>query len=134
VTPDGRVVVADTYNDRIRVIESDGTVRTLAGSERPGANDGVADGASFATPTGIALDARGILYVADTGNGVVGTVDLDGRVSTPPWAHGDGFYHRSASRRRRRRALRGRRRRAHRRHSSRRHQSELGSRCRVPRW
>jgi sugar lactone lactonase YvrE len=92
VTPDGRVVVADTYNDRIRVIESDGTVRTLAGSERPGANDGVADGASFDTPTGIALDARGIVYVADTGNGVVRTVDLVGRVSTPPWAHGDGFF------------------------------------------
>src|SRR5436190_1916853 len=91
VAPDGRVVVADTYNDRLRVIETNGMVRTLAGSGRPGASDGLSDGASFDTPTGIALDASGILYVADTGHGIVRTVDLDGRASTPPWAHGDGF-------------------------------------------
>ena len=91
VASDGRVVVADTYNDRIRVIETNGIVRTLAGSGRPGSSDGVADGASFDTPTGLALDARGIVYVADTGNGVVRTVDLEGRASTPVWAHGDGF-------------------------------------------
>src|SRR5689334_19732901 len=50
VAPDGRVVVADTYNDRIRVIEADGTVRTLAGSAEPGALDGDGDAASFDTP------------------------------------------------------------------------------------
>jgi len=92
VAPDGRVVVADTYNDRLRLIETDGTVTTLAGSERPGASDGVADAASFDTPTGLAVDAHGIVYVADTGNGVVRTVDLAGRVTTPVWAHGDGFF------------------------------------------
>lgn len=91
--PDGRVIVTDTYNDRIRVIEADGTVRTLAGSGRPGADDGVADEASFDTPTGLAVDARGMLYVADTGNGIVRVVDRDGRVTTPPWAHGAGFFH-----------------------------------------
>jgi sugar lactone lactonase YvrE len=89
--PDGRIVVADTYNDRIRVIDAAGTVTTLAGSGQPGADDGVAESASFDTPTGIAIDARGIVYVADTGNGVVRTVDGDGRVTTPAWAHGDGF-------------------------------------------
>jgi sugar lactone lactonase YvrE len=93
VAADGRVLVADTYNDRIRVIETNGIVRTLAGSGRPGASDGVADGASFDTPTGLAIDARGVVYVADTGNGVVRTVDMEGRTATPAWAHGDGFYH-----------------------------------------
>jgi sugar lactone lactonase YvrE len=92
VAADGRVVVADTYNDRIRVIETNGMVTTLAGSGRPGASDGVADGASFDTPTGLAVDAHGLVYVADTGNGVVRIVDLEGRVTTPAWAHGDGFY------------------------------------------
>jgi len=87
VAPDGRVVVADTYNDRIRVIETNGVVKTLAGSGRPGATDGVEDGASFDTPTGLAIDARGLVYVADTGNGVVRTVELDGRATTPAWAH-----------------------------------------------
>jgi sugar lactone lactonase YvrE len=90
VAPDSRIVVADTYNDRIRVIDAGGVVTTLAGSGRPGADDGVADSASFDTPTGIAVDARGMIYVADTGNGVIRTVDRDGRVTTPAWAYG-GF-------------------------------------------
>ena len=91
VAPDGRIVIADTYNDRIRVIDAGGTVTTLAGSGYPGADDGVADSASFDTPTGIAIDARGMIYVADTGNRVVRTVDQHGRVTTPVWAYGDGF-------------------------------------------
>ena len=92
VAPDGRIFVSDTYNDRIRVIGVDGIVTTLAGSGQPGADDGVAEGASFDTPTGLALDARGILYVADTGNRIVRTVDMNGRVTTPTWAQGDGFF------------------------------------------
>ena len=93
VAPDGRIIVADTYNDRIRAIDLDGSVRTLAGSGVPGADDGVADSASFDTPTGIAIDSRGIIYVADTGNGMIRIVDSNGRVTTPPWARGNGFYH-----------------------------------------
>jgi sugar lactone lactonase YvrE len=92
VARDGRVFVSDTYNDRIRVISVDGIVSTLAGSGQPGADDGVAESASFDTPTGLALDARGILYVADTGNRIVRTVDMNGRVTTPTWAQGDGFF------------------------------------------
>ncbi|MGH8082739.1 MAG: gluconolaconase, partial [Lysobacter sp.] len=56
----GRVFVADTYNDRIRVIQTDGTVSTLAGGERPGFVDGAAALARFDTPTAIALDAQGV--------------------------------------------------------------------------
>jgi len=92
VAPDGRIVVADTYNDRIRVIDRNGTVTTLAGSGQPGAGDGDAIGASFDTPTGLAFDARGMLYVADTGNNIVRIVDMNGHVTTPAWAHGDGFF------------------------------------------
>ena len=92
VAPDGRVVVADTYNDRIRVIDRGGLVSTLAGSGVPGLFDGVADAASFDTPAGIAIDSRGIIYVADTANGLVRTVDQNGQVTTPPWANGDGFF------------------------------------------
>jgi DNA-binding beta-propeller fold protein YncE len=91
VAADGRILVADTYNDRIRVIDAGGTVSTLAGSGQPGAEDGVAEGASFDTPTGIAVDARGTVYVADTGNGAVRVVDPQGQVTTPGWAQGDGF-------------------------------------------
>jgi sugar lactone lactonase YvrE len=91
VAPDGRIIVADTYNDRLRVIDARGTVSTLAGSGQPGMDDGVAVAASFDTPTGVAIDARGMVYVADTGNGLVRTVDRNGLVTTPTWAAGDGF-------------------------------------------
>lgn len=91
VAPDGRVVVSDTYNDRIRVIEKDGTLTTLAGSGRPGADDGVGDAASFDTPTGLAIDAHGTVYVADTGNARVRAVDMNGAVTTPAWSYGSGF-------------------------------------------
>lgn len=92
VARDGRIFVSDTYNDRIRVIGVDGTVTTLAGSGQPGMEDGLADSASFDTPTGLAFDSRGILYVADTGNRVIRSVDMNGGVSTPAWAHGDGLF------------------------------------------
>ena len=92
IAPSGDIVVADTYNDRIRVIDGDGMVTTLAGSGQPGSSDGVAGSASFDTPTGLAFDAQGILYVADTGNDVVRRVDANGQVTTPTWAHEAGLF------------------------------------------
>ena len=77
VGKDGRIFVADSYNDRIRVIEN-GTVRTLSGSTK-----GFADGAAaqFDTPTGLAI-WKGLLLVADTGNGRIRAVENDGSVWT----------------------------------------------------
>ena len=77
----GRVIVADTYNDRIRLIDVDGIVRIFAGS-RTGAVDGTLSEARFHTPSGVAVDASGNIHVADTGNGMVRTIDPTGRVST----------------------------------------------------
>lgn len=77
----GNVYVADTYNDRIRKIAPDGSVSTLAGS-LPGLADGPAAAALFDTPTGIALDARGNLFVADTQHGAIRKLGIDGLVST----------------------------------------------------
>ena len=77
----GVVYVADTYNDRIRKIGVDGSVSTLAGST-PGLLDGAAAGALFDTPSALALDAQGGLYVADTGNEVIRKLSADGQVST----------------------------------------------------
>ena len=65
----GRVIVADTYNDRIRAIAPDGRVTTLAGGRGPGTDDGVAAEARFDTPCGVTVDAAGNVHVADTGNG-----------------------------------------------------------------
>jgi len=86
VDPRGRVIVADTYNDRIRAIERDGTVRTLAGGD-PGFADGTGDSARFLTPCGVFVDGGGSIHVADTGNGVVRVLDPHGQVTTPPLAN-----------------------------------------------
>ena len=65
----GNVFVADTENDLIRRIGTDGVVTTVAGA--PGAAgfvDGVGSVARFNHPTSLAFDSLGNLYVADTGN------------------------------------------------------------------
>ena len=78
----GRVIVADTYNDRIRAVQTDGRVVTLAGSGVPGYVDGPAATARFDTPCGVAVDRAGNIYVADSGNGLVRLIAPSGDVST----------------------------------------------------
>ena len=82
VDKSGQVYVADTYNDRIRVIRTDGVVVTLAGGEGPGNQDGIGADARFDTPSGVAVDRHGIVWVADTRNNTVRRVDGRGLVST----------------------------------------------------
>lgn len=60
-----RLVVADTGNNRIRVIESNGDVETLAGSGESDRKDGLLLSASFTSPTAITVDRYGSVFVAD---------------------------------------------------------------------
>jgi sugar lactone lactonase YvrE len=78
----GDVYVADTYNDRIRVIRPDGQVKTLAGGPAPGFADGAGTGAAFDTPCGFAIDPGGALMIADTGNDAIRRLGTDGEVTT----------------------------------------------------
>ena len=80
VDANGRVYVADTWNDRIRVIEVDGSVRTLAGGDAPGFRNGIGGEARFDTPTALAVSPDGTLWVADTGNRALRIIDAQGRV------------------------------------------------------
>jgi sugar lactone lactonase YvrE len=82
VDASGDVYVADTYNDRIRVIRADGHVITLAGGEKPGYQDGSASVARFDTPTGLAVDALGNVWIADTRNNAIRKLTPRGEVST----------------------------------------------------
>ncbi|MBZ2207055.1 gluconolaconase [Massilia soli] len=82
VDKDGNVFVADTYNDRIRQITPGGVVTTVAGDGLPGNADGAALAARFDTPTALAVDGAGNLYVADTQNGAIRKVTRAGAVST----------------------------------------------------
>jgi len=79
VAPDGRIFVADTYNDRIRVI-ANGEVSTLAGSTR-GFADSAGVNAKFDTPCGVAVWEDKVL-VADTGNRRIRVIEPNGVVWT----------------------------------------------------
>jgi serine/threonine-protein kinase len=64
----GNVYVADYNNNAIRLITINGSVITLTGTGTPGFNDGLPDVAQFNGPTGVAVDAKGVIYVADRNN------------------------------------------------------------------
>ena len=94
--PHGTLYVSDGGDsDRIRALRPDGTVTTLAGGVE-GFQDGQAAAARFDTPSGLALDATGNLYVADTGNHAIRKVTPEGVVTTlagtgkPGWRDGPG--------------------------------------------
>ncbi len=78
----GRVWVADSYNDRIRLINAEGQVLTLAGGELPGERDGIGAEARFDTPAALLIAADGHALVADAGNNAIRRVAPDGTVTT----------------------------------------------------
>jgi sugar lactone lactonase YvrE len=83
VAPGGILYVADSSNHCIRKIDAAGAVSTLAGKPGfPGSQDGAGTDARFAYPRGIAIDASGQLYVADTHNHLIRRVSPGGEVRT----------------------------------------------------
>ena len=69
VDKSGNLYIADSHNQRIRMVSS-GTITTIAGTGIKGyAGDGAtATAASLALPSGVAVDSSGNLYIADTDN------------------------------------------------------------------
>ncbi len=78
--------IADTGNRRIRLI-SGGKITTFAGTGASGPqNDPLGDGgpataARFITPTGVAVDKAGNVYVSDIGNATVRKISPDGTIN-----------------------------------------------------
>lgn len=81
IAADGDLRVTDSYYGRVRRVTSTGVVTTIAGSF-PGDTDGPAATALFHAPTGLAYDALGVLYIADTLNHKVKRLTSAGVVST----------------------------------------------------
>jgi sugar lactone lactonase YvrE len=89
VDPLGNVFVADTGNHTIRMISSDRTVSTVAGSPgTTGVADGKGGGARFSGPRGVAVDSAGVIYVADTGSHMIRRISKAGDVTTLAGAAG----------------------------------------------
>ena len=78
------VFVADTGNNRVRMISADGTISTVAGTGEPGyaGDGGVASQAVLNSPQGLAVDAEDNLYIVDSFNNRVRKVDLQGVITT----------------------------------------------------
>jgi sugar lactone lactonase YvrE len=77
------VYVADYGNHTIRKITPGRVVRTLAGAAgSSGSTDGSGSNARFYQPQGVAVDAGGFVYVADTANGTIRKITPAGGVST----------------------------------------------------
>jgi hypothetical protein len=76
---DGVVFVADTLNHRIRRIDPDGTITTIAGTGTKGygGDGGPATEAQIANVKDLELGPDGRLYVADTDNHRIRAIDLD---------------------------------------------------------
>ena len=91
VTAAGIVYVADTDNYLIRRITPSGDVATVAGSDgETGSADGYGSAARFDGPCGVACDAAGNVYVADTNNHTIRRAVADTAppvtVAAPPLA------------------------------------------------
>jgi len=69
VTNDGKLIVADLNNRRLRLVESDGTTSTLAGNGAADLVDGSLSEAILVQPTAVSIDKSGAIYFAD-GNAI----------------------------------------------------------------
>jgi len=87
----GNLLVVDKGNDRIREISSQGRVSTVVGSgpvndkgavDFFGGDSGPATRGRLAQPSALAIDAHGVLYIADQWNNRIRKVTSDGRITT----------------------------------------------------
>jgi trimeric autotransporter adhesin len=78
----GNLFIADTGNDVIREVTADGNIRTIAGVgyKYLGGDGGPALSAGLNTPSGVAVDLAGNVYLSDTGNNEIRVVSPDGTI------------------------------------------------------
>jgi ABC-type branched-subunit amino acid transport system substrate-binding protein/sugar lactone lactonase YvrE len=84
IDEEGSIYVAERFGNRIRRINPDGMVSTLAGTGVAGYADGPAPSAQLNFPFGIAVDVAGNVYVADTFNHRIRVVHPDGPAAPVP--------------------------------------------------
>ncbi len=93
VGPDGTLYIADSGNNRVRRVGTDGIITSVAGNGTQGfgGDGGPASNASLNNPQDIAIGPDGSLYIADTGNNRVRRVRPDGTITTVAGNGTQGF-------------------------------------------
>ena len=91
VDTEGNLYISDRSNNRIRKVNSDGIITTMAGLGKPGygGDFGPADKALLKHPFGISHDNKGNFYIADRGNNRVRKINQRGIITT---IAGDGTH------------------------------------------
>jgi sugar lactone lactonase YvrE len=81
---EGNVWIADELNNRIRKVDTEGIITTVAGSSPGGfsGDGGPGTSAQLNRPLGVAVDSTGNVYVADTGNHRIRKIDTEGIITT----------------------------------------------------
>jgi uncharacterized protein (TIGR03437 family) len=94
VDKSGNVYIADSANNVIRMVTPDGTISTVAGNGIGGySGDGYpAVYAQIHTPTGMAVDGSGNIYVAESGSSVIRKFTVGGNISTPAGSSAIGYW------------------------------------------
>ncbi|HEY2016729.1 MAG TPA: IPT/TIG domain-containing protein [Bryobacteraceae bacterium] len=80
----GNIFIADPGNQRIRKVDSKGTITTVAGTGTVGSagDGGPGTVARLNNPLGLAVDPAGNLYIADTGNNKIRKLATNGIITT----------------------------------------------------
>jgi secreted PhoX family phosphatase len=80
----GNLYTADAFNHRIRKVNSEGMISTVAGNGTVGygGDGGSATAAQLNYPSGVAVDTAGNLYIVDWGNARIRKVTLEGVINT----------------------------------------------------
>lgn len=91
---DGTLYIADTSNNRVRAVRTDGSIVTVAGQGQAtfAGDGGPAIMASLNLPTGLAVDATGRLLIVDSWNNRVRRVERDGTIMTVAGSQGRDDY------------------------------------------
>lgn len=80
----GNLYIADSGHGRIRKVDTGGIITTVAGNGTTGfsGDGGAAISAQLNTPSGVAVDSAGNLYICDQGNGRIRKVNTSGGITT----------------------------------------------------
>jgi trimeric autotransporter adhesin len=80
----GNLYIADTSNQRVRKVDTNGVITTVAGNGNAGfaGDGGPAISAQLSAPWSVAVDGSGTLYIADSGNNRIRKVAPNGVIST----------------------------------------------------